>query len=255
MFKIPKELENEYQYRLDDIHRDTQKNGVVFFNDTIFRLDHFVCNTENILLEFSKTTYFHFAAFNTRLRDKIETLDKNIPLIDYLKEKPNDLMNSNLPNPLAVCLTIILDNESKLVLARRSNRNFEANSQISTPIGGTMSFDSGDFDKKGIPDPFATAKREAREELNLTISDDKIRLLGLGRNLTNFKPEIFGETRLPQTEDELKRLWCSSNDKLEASELMFLDLNDEGILEFIKTKNFSHVGKIATIASILSNQD
>ena len=53
------------------------------------------------------------------------------------------------------------------------------------------------MDVTGNPDCFKTVVREAKEELSLDLynefNDNNIVFFGLGRNMLNLKPELYGE--------------------------------------------------------------
>ena len=111
------------------------------------------------------------------------------------------------------------------------------------------------MDATGNPDCFITVVREAKEELSLDLHDNNIVFFGLGRNMSNLKPELYGEILISGiTEKEIVQSWKNANDKEESMNLIFEDINGSRLRTMIKQNNrWSPVGRRATIAS-LSNR-
>ena len=159
-------------------------------------------------------------------------------LRSLLDEIPNDLKNSRLPNPLSVNMSLILNSPSSQIKSNsknslnqtRSIHTLEAPGTLSCLIGGTVSIGEGDIDGSGNPDIFKTVIREAKEELSLDLYDElknnKIVFYGLGRNISNLKPELYGEVLISGTnERELYQAWENAKDKEESKNLIFEDVN------------------------------
>ena len=115
------------------------------------------------------------------------------------------------------------------------------------------------MDATGNPDCFKTVVREAKEELSLDLhdefNDNNIVFFGLGRNMSNLKPELYGEILISGiTEKEIVQSWKNAKDKEESMNLIFEDINGSRLRTMIKQNNrWSPVGRRATIAS-LSNR-
>ena len=127
--------------------------------------------------------------------------------------------------------------------------------QISCLIGGTINIGEGDIYATGNPDCFITVVREAKEELSLDLHDNNIVFFGLGRNISNLKPELYGEILISGiTEKEIVQSWKNAKDKEESMNLIIEDINGSRLRTMIKQNNrWSPVGRRATIAS-LSNR-
>ena len=145
----------------------------------------------------------------------------------------------------------------KIVLSKRGrSHTLEAQGTLSCLVGGTISIGEGDIDDLGNPDIFKTVIREAKEELSLDLYDEfknnNIVFFGLGRNMSNLKPELYGEVLISGiTEKEVYRAWESATDKEESKNLICEDVNGSRIQTMIhKNNGWSPVGRTATIASL-----
>ena len=251
-YSPPSPLFGEVEHRVRKLLEQSEKKRFKFFNDTLARLDCFRQNQNGKLsIVFSKTTYFHFAALNKCLDEPISG-EKHASLRSFLQENPAELEKSKLPNPLGVIVSLILEPEMKIVLAKRSTRNFEGSGVMSTPIGGSLSLGSGDVDDSGIPNPFKTVVREAKEEIGIDLSETQITFFGLGRDLLTLKPELLGEVRINLTEKELRQIWQNKPiDWWEAEEKIFVDLSPEKLSPYLKDYNWSAAGWACTLMSML----
>ncbi len=275
-YEVPDYLIKEIASRIDSIERHSKEEGFEFFDDRIARLDdwHFNDVAGMFILHFSETSYHYFAAMNLRLNEPVINIitksyyhreGKQPTLSELLKERPKDLRNSKLPNPLSANMSVILTSspsksengsnlKSKLILSKLSKSyTLEAQGNLSCLIGGTISIKEGDIDPAGYPDPFKTVIREAKEELSLDLEDfnSNIIFYGLGRNLSNLKPELYGEVQLSGiTEKEFNQAWNNAKDKAESEELIFEDITSSHIEAMIKENYWNPVGRIATIASL-----
>ncbi len=283
-YKIPDSLVKEITRRVESIEKHSTEEGFEFFNDKVARLDDWSFdkkkNDEDVMLKlhFSATSYYYFAAMNLGLDEPVTSTDKNgrnyydkrsqFTLRDLLGERPNDLKGSKLPNPLSVNISVVLvlsslesghepNLKQKIILSKRSkSHTLEAQGTLSCLIGGTVSIGEGNIDAAGNPDPFKTVIREAKEELSLDLGDEfnsnNIVFFGLGRNMTNLKPELYGEVVISgMTEKEFVNGWKNAKDKAESNDLLFEDINGFRIRTMIKQNNrWSPVGRTATIASL-----
>ena len=86
-------------------------------------------------------------------------------------------------------------------------------------------------------------------------NDNNIVFFGLGRNMSNLKPELYGEILISGiTEKEIVQSWKNAKDKEESMNLIFEDISGSRLRTMIKQNNWwSPVGRRATIAS-LSNR-
>jgi len=132
--------------------------------------------------------------------------------------------------------------KSKIILSKRSkSHTLEAQGTLSCLIGRTISIGEGDIDAAGDPDSFKTVIREAREELSLDLFDEfnnNIVFFGLGRNMSNLKPELYGEVLISGiTEKEVVQAWKNAKDKEESQNLIFEDIHGSRIRTMIKQYN------------------
>ena len=281
-YELPSYLVKEITKRIESIKKHSKIEGFDFFDDRVARLDDWSFNKNNyngiLRLHFSETSYYYFAAMNLGLDEPVTTLDKNK---DYyhdkrnqftprhlLGERSNDLKNSKLPNPLSVNMSVLLVSPSsksgsksnlkpKIILSKRSkSHTLESQGTLSCLIAGTISIGEGDMDATGNPDCFKTVVREAKEELSLDLHDDfndnNIVFFGLGRNMSNLKPELYGEILISGiTEKEIVQSWKNAKDKEESMNLIFEDISGCRLRTMIKqNKRWSPVGRRATIASL-----
>lgn len=284
-YELPSCLVNEITTRIKSIKKHSKIEGFDFFDDRVARLDDWSFNKNDddgiLRLHFSETSYYYFAAMNLGLDEPVTTFDNNknyyhdkinpVTLRHLLGERSNDLKNSKLPNPLSINMSVLLvspssksgnksDLKPKIILSKRSkSHTLEAQGTLSCLVGGTISIGEGDMDAMGNPDPFKTVVREAKEELSLDLydefNDNNIVFFGLGRNMSNLKPELYGEILISGiTEKEIIQSWKNAKDKEESMNLIFEDINGSRLRKMIKQKSWwSPVGRRATIAS-LSNR-
>ena len=264
---MPDYLEDEITKRIESIKKHSRGKGFELFDDRVARLDDWSLNknyvARTLRLDFSETSYYYFAAMNLGLDEPVRTMDSDkssqITLRNLLGETPDDLIGSRLPNPLSVNMSVILMSPSsksgykskpthKIVLSKRGrSRPLEAQGALSSLI---------DLDDSGNPDIFKAVVREAKEELSLDLCDEfknnKIVFFGLGRNISNLKPELYGEVLISGiTEKEVYGAWENATDKEESRKLVFEDLNGSRIQTMIpKNKGWSPVGRTATMASL-----
>lgn len=281
-YELPSYLVNEITTRIKSIKKHSKIKGFDFFDDRVARLDDWSFNKNDddgiLRLHFSETSYYYFAAMNLGLDEQVTTFDNNknyyhdkinpVTLRHLLGERSNDLKNSKLPNPLSINMSVLLvspssksgnksDLKPKIILSKRSkSHTLEAQGTLSCLIGGTISIGEGDMDAMGNPDPFKTVVREAKEELSLDLydefNDNNIVFFGLGRNMSNLKPELYGEILISgTTEKEIIQSWKNAKDKEESMNLIFEDINGSRLRSMIKQNNhWSPVGRRATIASL-----
>jgi hypothetical protein len=281
-YELPSYLRKEVTKRIESIKKHSKVEGFDFFDDKVARLDDwsFTKNYDygTLRLHFSETSYYYFAAMNLGLDQPVTTLDKNkkyyhdkrneFTLRHLLGERSYDLKNSKLPNPLSVNMSVLLippssksGNKSnlkpKIILSKRSkSHNLEAQGTLSCLIGGTISIGEGDIDATGNPDSFKTVVREAKEELSLDLynefNDNDIVFFGLGRNMLNLKPELYGEVLISGiTEKEVVQAWKNAKDKEESKNLIFEEIHGSRLRTMIKHNSWwSPVGRRATIASL-----
>jgi len=200
-YNPPQSLINETRIRIEDLLERSKNEGFTFFDDTLGRVDDVSMQANKLLIHFSKTKYYQFAALNKGLDVPLLNVS-GVTLRDFLNEDPYDLRSSRLPNPLGIVTSLILEPENKFVLTIHSNRNFEGGGMMAAPIGGSLSLKAGDINDLGMPDPFSTVAREANEELGIDIITSDIKFFGFGRELTTLKPQLIGETYLDLKEKE-----------------------------------------------------
>ena len=69
-------------------------------------------------------------------------------------------------------------------------------------------------------------------------NDNNIVFFGLGRNMLNLKPELYGEVLISGiTEKELVQSWKNAKDKEESTNLIFEDINGSRLRTMIKQKS------------------
>ncbi|MFL6308363.1 MAG: hypothetical protein ACJ70T_00005 [Nitrososphaera sp.] len=245
----PQSLIDETQIRIKNLIERSEKEGFTFFDDTLGRVDDVSMQANKLLIRFSKTRYFQFAALNKGL--DFPLLDvSHVTLRDFLNEDPYDLRSSRLPNPLGIVTSLILAPENKLVLTIHSNRNFEGSGMMAAPIGGSLSINAGDINDLGLPDPFSTVAREAYEELGIKISTLDIKFFGFGRELTTLKPELIGEIVLDLKEKEFLQIQKDhAKDEWEIERQFIADRNE--ILNLLNMKNWSPPAWATTYLSVM----
>lgn len=246
----PQSLIDETRVRIEDLIKRSKKEGFTFFDDILGRVDDVTMQANKLLLKFSKTRYFYFAALNKGLDLPLMNTPGTTTLRNYLNEDPYDLHSSKLPNPLGVVTSIILKPENKIVLTIHSNRNFEGSGMTAAPIAGSLSIKEGDVNFSGLPDPFNTIVREANEELGIRISTSDIKFFGFGRDLLTLKPELIGEIYLDLKEKEFLQIQKDqAKDEWEIERLFIVDR--EEILKFLSMKNWSPPAWACTYLSVM----
>jgi hypothetical protein len=253
-YSPPQSLVDETRIRIEHLIERSKNEGFTFFDDILGRVDDVTMQANKLLLKFSKTSYFHFAALNKGLDRPL----LNIPgttLRNFLNEDPYDLHSSLLPNPLGVVTSLVLELENKIVLTIHSNRNFEGSGMIAAPIAGSLSIKEGDVNFAGLPDPFSTIVREAKEELGVSISTSDIKFFGFGRDLPTLKPELIGEINLNLKEKEFLQMQKDrAKDEWEIEREFIADR--EEILKLLSMKNWSPPAWASTYLSVMGiNRD
>jgi hypothetical protein len=248
-YSPPQSLIDETRIRIENLVERSKKEGFTFFDDILGRVDDVSMQANKLLLRFSKTRYFHFAALNKGL-DLTLLGVSGVTLRDFLNEDPYDLRSSILPNPLGIVTSLILEPENKVVLTIHSNRNFEGSGMMAAPIGGSLSIKAGDVNCSGLPDPFSTVAREANEELGINISTSDIKFFGFGRELATLKPELIGEIYLDLKEKEFLQIQKNqAKDEWEIERLFIADR--EEILNFLSINNWSPPAWATTYLSVI----
>jgi hypothetical protein len=202
-YSPPQSLIDDTRARIEYLTESSKKEGFTFFDDVLGRVDDVSVHSNKLLLRFSKTSYFHFAALNKGLDVPLSNMSGINTLRSFLDEDPYDLHSSMLPNPLGVVTSLVLEPENKIVVTIHSNRNFEGSGMMTAPIGGSLSIKGGDINFSGLPDPLRTIVREAKEELGVSISTTDIKFFGLGRDLITLKPELIGQVSVNLKEKDL----------------------------------------------------
>jgi hypothetical protein len=251
-YSPPQYLLDETQTRIEHLIEWSKKKDFTFFDDILGRVDDAIMHSNKLLLKFSKTSYFHFAALNKGLDLPLSNLSSTTTTLrELLNEDPYDLHSSVLPNPLGVVTSLILEPENKIVLTIHSSRNFEGSGMITAPVGGSLSIKEGDIDFSGLPDPFQTIAREANEELGVNISTTDVKFFGLGRDLTTLKPMLIGQIFLNLKEKEL--LQIQKNDAKDEWEIERQIIADsDQIPKLLSMNNWSPPGWVSTYLSTIS---
>jgi hypothetical protein len=250
-YSPPQSLIDETRTRIEHITERSKKEGFTFFDDVLGKVDDIKVHSNKLLLKFSKTRYFHFAALNKGLDLPLSNMSGTTTLRGFLNEDPYDLHSSMLPNPLGVVASLVLEPENKIVLTIHSKRNFEGSGKMTTPIGGSLSIKEGDINFSGLPDPFRTIVREAKEELGVSISITDIKFFGLGRDLMTLKPELIGEIYLNLKEEDLLQIQKNlTKDEWEIERKFIADR--EEIFRLLSMKNWSPSAWVSTYLSVIS---
>lgn len=254
-YSPPQSLMDEMRTRIKHLKERSKKEEFTFFDDVLGRLDDVNTHSNKLLLKFSKTSYFHFAALNRGLDLPLSEMSGNTTLRSFLNEDPYNLHSSILPNPLGVVTSLVLEPENKIVFTIHSHSTFEGSGMMTAPIGGSLSIKENDLNFSGLPDPFRTIVREAKEELGISIRTTDIKFFGVGRDLTTLKPELIGQVSLNLKEkDLLERQRNHAKDKWEI-ERQFI-AHPEEILKFLSVKNWSPSAWVSTFFSVISiNRD
>jgi hypothetical protein len=248
-YSPPQSLIDETRIRIENLVERSKKEDFTFFDDILGRVDDVSMQANKLLLRFSKTRYFHFAALNKGLDLPLLGVS-DVTLRDFLNEDPYDLRSSMLPNPLGIVISLILEPENKVVLTIHSNRNFEGSGMMAAPIGGSLSIKAGDVNFSGLPDPFSTVAREANEELGININTSDIKFFGFGRELATLKPELIGEIYLDLKEKEFLQIQKNqAKDEWEIEREFIADR--EEILNFLSIKNWSPPAWATTYLSVI----
>lgn len=248
-YSPPQSLIDETRIRIEKLIERSKKEGFTFFDDILGRVDDVSMQTNKLLIKFSKTRYFYFAALNKGL--DLPLLDvEGVTLRDFLNEDPYDLRSSMLPNPLGIVTSLILEPENKVVLTIHSNRNFEGSGMTAAPIGGSLSIKAGDINVSGLPDPFNTVAREANEELGINVSTSDIKFFGFGRELATLKPQLIGEIYLDLKEKEFLQIQKDQAKDEWEIERQFIAERGE-IPNFLNTENWSPPAWATTYLSVI----
>jgi hypothetical protein len=230
-YSPPQSLIDETRARIESLTEHSKKEGFTFFDDVLGRVDDVNVHSNKLLLKFSKTSYFHFAALNKGLDLPLSDMSDNTTLRSFLNEDPYDLRSSMLPNPLGVVTSLVLEPENKIVLTIHSNRSFEGSGMMTAPIGGSLSIKEEDLNFSGLPDPFRTIVREANE------------------------PELIGQVSLSLKEKDLLEIQKNrAKDKWEIERQYIA--HPEEILKYLSVKNWSPSAWASTFLSVISiNRD
>ena len=250
-YSPPQSLIDETRARIEHLIQCSKKEGFTFFDDVLGKVDNVMMLSDKVLLKFSKTSYFHFAALNRGLDLPLLHMSGNTTLRSFLNEDPYDLHSSILPNPLGVVTSLVLEPENKIVFTIHSNSTFEGSGMMTAPIGGSLSIKENDLNFSGLPDPFRTIVREAKEELGISIRTTDIKFFGLGRDLITLKPELIGQVSLNLKEKDLLDIQKNRAKDSWEIERQFI-AHPEEILKYLGVKNWSPSAWVSTYLSVIS---
>lgn len=121
---------------------------------------------------------------------------------------------------------------------------------MAAPIAGSLSIQEGDMNFSGIPDPFSTIVREAKEELGVSISTSDIKFFGLGRELPTLKPELIGEINISLKEKEFLQIqkdWTKDGWEIEREFIA----DHEEIVKLLSMKDCSPPAWASTYLSVM----
>ena len=114
-------------------------------------------------------------------------------------------------------------------------------------------FTGADLDSDGCPDPFLTAIRETREELNIILEKEAVTFFGLCRVINSNQPFLLGEGQLPVSFDDLMSTSTLARDLYEHDRMLSIDLNApfEHVLDSL-LKEIDYWGKPSLLGILLS---
>jgi 8-oxo-dGTP pyrophosphatase MutT (NUDIX family) len=247
-YRLPEEFGTKYR---EIVEAKKKELGAKFYNAINYRLRWCNVNTvfnfspterHRLSLEFQLCEYFEFMASNQQLRSG------GIPPEAYLTD-PCDLEGSKLANPLAVLLSVHLVKENKIMLARRGEGLHEYPGTYHVAVAGSMCHgrpkrgkpdksDKWDYrlrKRQIIPSPVKAAYREAEEETGLEKTHiSGLYFWGLGRDLTNGKPELLGTIETTLTERQILNVAQTRHDIFDTKELVFEEFTPKALCEHLR---------------------
>ena len=241
-FLLENENQIEFPKDLDDIIKNNWKSEKTLnsklFNENRYGLkDIYLNNSGNPTLIFHKTNYKNFIGTNKNYQKfDIDKLDKWHPLEINETEGFRLLKNSSFSNDLATSCNVITK-DNKILLSKRSKKVHILPGQMHTSIAEGMN----DNDLvSGLPNPFNTIARGAKDEIGIDIDRKKIKILAIGNYLPFSQPYIACELRLDMTYEELIKVDGYTKDSWEGN-IKVCEFNVESLFPLISS-NFEDDG-------------
>lgn len=193
--------------------REAKKRHVNIFNGNLFRLKNVRATSDNgLMLELGDTNYREYVATRS---DKFR----------------NNRQPGDMANPLATCIAIGTS-DGKVIIEKRGG--VDVYSGKYHVIGGFM--DRPQDLNNGIPDPFKAIGREVKEEVGLTLRNDRIQMTGLVYDRITPHFEICFCTESSLLSKEILDIFVNSEKDCEVDKLEFIDASEDKLAKFISSR-------------------
>jgi len=244
VFNLPPDIAQVKDALVEKQHKEAQLRGAVFENRPMVRLNQCGWGLREgddqgwpLHLDVGLTDYFTMSATNVSISEKLpdgSTIEKKYaaPL--------DDLVNSQLANPLATNLSVITS-DRKIYIAQRGLRVGWNPGGFAPAVSGTGN-PTLDIEN-GVYNPFLTAQRETIEEATSPLVPDlaQITFFGLARTFKYRFPFLFGEVRLDVTSEQLESQ--VPLDSWETRGLVAIPFSIEGVTNWISKQYRDVVGR------------
>ncbi|MEM3538468.1 MAG: winged helix-turn-helix transcriptional regulator [Nitrososphaerales archaeon] len=219
--KISNEVESISKKIAERIAEMRAKGNITIWNGERFRLYKFIeGRTEKeervtLKLYFEDMMYSDFLAAKEFLDRTINWKGKRITRRKYYLEifDPAREIIQEIPSDFGIGV-IVITKDPYLVLTRRRETLAVSPGLLHVSIheGMARGGPRPDFNEHGKPDPYATAIRSAKEELNIELRKDDVEWIVFGHDPITWEYNLFGVAQVKMSFDELLRNYMLSKD-------------------------------------------
>lgn len=203
---------------------EASRRNKIFHDGRLVRLENWHENAGHLIIRFGETSWFDYISSNRIIDEKIFNGRSLRLMID---EKSGVTEYECLANPVTVT-TSIITSDSKILVSRRSMKLSQYPGMFTASSSGFM--DIKDV-IKGSPHPFETARRETKEELNLSVPVGKFKLNGIMRSSEYMHFQVLLEARADFASDKMLKIIKTSD---EVDEILVIERDVKAFGEFLK---------------------
>jgi hypothetical protein len=203
---------------------DAVRTGRIFHDGSLVRLESWHESAGHLILRLGKTSWFDYISSNRIIDEKIFN---GRSLRSMIEEKSGVPEYECLANPVTVT-TSIITSDSKILVSRRSMKLSQYPGMFTASSSGFM--DIKDV-IKGSPHPFESARRETKEELNLSVPVGKFKLNGIMRSSEYMHFQVLLEARVDFASDEMLKNMKTSD---EVDEVVIIERDVKAFRTFLK---------------------
>jgi hypothetical protein len=232
-FGLPEDISANLRAMVEKGKKEAEEKGRLFFDGQLVKLTGYsmgVKKGEKLILKTAPTSWFAYQATNRSLDEKILIDSENKPttIREKYKIDPKNL-DDILANPIGVSAVVISEPDHAMYFVKRSHVNVQYPNLYGVGVAGFMDR-IGDA-VAGVPNPFKTIQREAKEEAGIECSMNDFTLFTVGRALDDLHAELFGVIRTSMAIREI--LNAPKKAKNEALSFITVPFQPREVLEYI----------------------